>query len=114
MSGPCAATSTNSSTAPAKHSCSASGLTCSPATHGAQPIGFRVGDVRDSLDRFKWPISWGHTTPLLQRSVDWRSGLREHSAAERIVDRRHRAWPGVTSGDAIDGNYSVRGAGGRT
>jgi hypothetical protein len=60
------------------------------------PIGWksRDGELIDGNSpgrtRSAWPISWGTSTPLLQRCVDWRQGLRERCAPERIVDRRHR------------------------
>jgi HK97 family phage prohead protease len=70
-------------------------LTFSPATLGARPVGVRAGDVRRSIDRFRWPSSWRWSDPLLGRAVDsLGSGLGvERRSATCITDQRRRSEP---------------------
>jgi HK97 family phage prohead protease len=75
-------------------------LTFSPAALAAQPIGIRAGDLRSSVDRYRWPCSWQHSDPLLARALDHiGTGLGvEHRHATAIVDRRPRRFPPLEPG----------------
>jgi hypothetical protein len=48
-------------------------VTLSTARVGALPIRMRSGDVRSSVDRFRWPISWASSDPLLERAAHTKS-----------------------------------------
>jgi hypothetical protein len=63
-------------------------LTLSPLTLGAQPVRWRAGDLRSSVDRAQWPISVGSSDPLLGRAIEHCSRELRHRSATRIVDRR--------------------------
>jgi hypothetical protein len=39
-------------------------LTLSPASLEAQPSSVRAGDLRSSVDRFRWPGNWRWSDPL--------------------------------------------------
>jgi hypothetical protein len=80
-------------------------LTLRPANSSAQVVRWMPGDVRDSLDRRGWPISWSHSHPLLARAVnnlgtDWQVRTR---SASRIVDRRDQddGYPGFREGQYV-------------
>jgi hypothetical protein len=64
-------------------------LTFSPATLGLQPIQHRLGDIREAVDRYTWPVSW-KSDGLLTRAVDHGCLIRSNRSAQRIVDRRPR------------------------
>lgn len=70
-------------------------VTLDTARIGAQPLSWMRGDLRSSVDRFKWPCSWRSSNPLLSRAVDSLGGeLRCRSApATRIVDWRGAGYP---------------------
>jgi hypothetical protein len=69
-------------------------LKLSPANSTACPVSWMAGDLRDSVARFKWPVSWRHNAPLLARALDYRRGMLETRAASRPVDRRdHGEYP---------------------
>ena len=56
------------------------GLTLAPAALGLTPVKMVQGDVRRSIDRYCWPMSWKTSHPLLERSVE-------------VCERRHRGDP---------------------
>jgi hypothetical protein len=58
-------------------------LTLATKRVAPRPLEWRLGDVRDSLARYSWPLSWKQS-PLLERAAE--VGLRER--ARRIVDLR--------------------------
>lgn len=62
-------------------------LAFDPAAHGAQPIAWLRGDLRDAGHRSRWPLSWRGDHPSLARAVDHLGGLRLRTAP-RLVDRR--------------------------
>lgn len=70
-------------------------VTLEPATLGLTPIKSRAGDLRSSVDRGKWPMTWRSNDRLLARALDsLGSGLGvEHRAATRIVDQRSPPLP---------------------
>lgn len=45
-------------------------LCTDPASTEARPLDLMRGDVRESLDRFRWPVTWRTSTPLLGRALD--------------------------------------------
>jgi hypothetical protein len=61
-------------------------LTLSPASLEAQPLRIMAGDVRSSVDRFKWPGDLHHHAPLLERAVAYLP--RGETRARRITDQR--------------------------
>jgi HK97 family phage prohead protease len=67
-------------------------VTFETKTLAAQPIKWRAGDLRSSVDRYKWPTSWRWSDPLLGRALDsLGTGLGvEHRHATAIVDKRPR------------------------
>jgi hypothetical protein len=74
-------------------------ITLASARVAPRPLGKMPGDVRDSLARYSWPLSWKQS-PLLERAAD--VGLRER--ARQIVDLRPDpdvppAWHGLREGD---------------
>lgn len=80
-------------------------LTFNPATLGAVPVRWRLGDVRDPADRSTWPFTWRSAEPLLARALDyngtdWRSRDR---TATHIVDLRYRdnGYPGLRDGARV-------------
>jgi HK97 family phage prohead protease len=94
-------------------------LTHAPATLGAWPVSIRAGDIRRSLDRNGWPVSWKYHDPLLERALgSIGSGLGvEKRTATRIVDkgRRRPLEPGTRGPIEIRSAASVDvAAGGRT
>jgi hypothetical protein len=65
----------------------AASLTFEPASHEARPLRWRPGDIRERVDRSRWPLSWRTDDPLMRRAVEYGWTLRTRTAS-RIVDRR--------------------------
>lgn len=64
-------------------------ITFQTARVGATPVSWCAGDVRSSVDRYRWPTSWAYNSPLLERCVEHHDGIRERRA-RHIVDLRNR------------------------
>lgn len=63
-------------------------LTTAPAGLGLTPISARAGDVRSTVDRGAWPISWRTADPLLGRALD---GLGRAPRVERLERQADQA-----------------------
>lgn len=59
-------------------------LTFTPARVGATVVRLRAGDVRSTLDRSRWPMSYATADPILARAAARRPGER----ATRITEQR--------------------------
>jgi hypothetical protein len=70
-------------------------LTSSPATVGAQPVDIMHGDLRRSLDRANWPMSWRTEHPQLTRAVDALPANSFHAERHRAqrIEREHVVTP---------------------
>lgn len=77
-------------------------------TARTRPLRILDGDYRSSLDRGKWPVSWGWDAPLVKRALEQRS---KSGVATRITTPPPKIEPMGQAGWLVDGELIPRSGG---